>query len=281
MIDSQSWATRSDVIDIAGCRMHVVERDGSGAPVVLIHGLGASTILWDGLVAALPDDLRVVAVDLRGAGATREPDGARPPLSPELWASDLREALLALELPAAVLVGHSLGATVALEYALRWPDGVLGLMLMCIEADLGALGPRMQRSVDMIREHGLEAWVREHWINNPPFSASSLETAPGLLDAYREMLLANRAEDYVRACEAIVNAGDLTPRLGDITQPATVLVGAEDDRTRPEDGERLAAAMPRATFVVAPGAAHTVPMEAPVESAEAILALITRAGAPA
>jgi pimeloyl-ACP methyl ester carboxylesterase len=276
MIDGQSWATRARGVDAGSCRMHVAERDGDGPIVVLVHGLGASVVLWNRLVAALPEDVRVVAVDLRGSGETRELDGAAVPLSPEVWAADLHAALVALDVPRAVMVGHSLGSTVALEHALRWPEAVSGLVLMCIEARLSALGPRMQRSADMIREHGMEGWVTGHWANNPPFSATSLAAEPELLDEYRTMLLANRADDYVRACEAIVNAGDLTPRLGEVTQPATVIVGGEDDRTRPEDGQRMAEAIPGADFVAIPGAGHTVPMEAPEATAAAILALLDR-----
>jgi pimeloyl-ACP methyl ester carboxylesterase len=271
------WATGAVMVDVGGCEMHVVERDGPGQPVVLVHGLGASTVLWDAVVDCLPVELRVLAVDLRGAGASRERvDGEPVDFSTELWVSDLRNALTGIDVDAPVLVGHSLGATIALEYALRWGHTVAGLVLIGAEARLSSLAPRMQRSADMIRAHGMEGWVRDHWVANPPFGADSLQQAPELLDTYRSMLLANRAEDYVRACEAIVRADDLMPRLAAVAAPAMVVVGDLDDRTLPEAGRQLAAAIPGAEVLEVPNAGHTLPMEAPEEVANAIQALVAR-----
>lgn len=273
MLD-QGSAADGRLVDVDGCEMHVVERGGSGRAVVLVHGLGASTVLWDAVVPRLPDELRVVAVDLRGAGATRETERAE--LSTTLWARDLEALLARLSVIDAVLVGHSLGVSVVLECALRSPRAVAGLVLINGESRLSALAPRMQRSADLIRAHGLDSWVSDQWVLNPPFAPVSLQSAPGLLDTYREMLLANRPEDYVRACEAIVNAQDLTSRLGEVTQPAAVVVGGLDDRTVPEAGRSMAEALPAAEFIEVADAGHTLPMEAPDEVVQAICALLGR-----
>lgn len=273
MID-QGSAANGRLVDVGGCEIHVVDREGPGRTVVLVHGLGASTVLWDAVVSRLPAELRLIAVDLRGCGASRETEPAV--LTPALWARDLRAVLVSLGATDAVLVGHSLGAAVALEHALQWPEAVAGLVLVCAEARLSDLAPRMQRSADLIRADGLEAWVRDYWVLNPPFAPASVESAPEILDAYRTMLLANRASDYVRACEAIVNAEDLTPRLGAVTRPAAVVVGALDDRTVPEMGREMAAALPNASLTEVADAGHTLPMEAPEDVAQAICALLVR-----
>src|SRR6185437_4534069 len=186
------------------------------------------------------------------------------------WADDLRGLLGALELEPPVFVGHSLGAAVALKYALTYPDDVAGLVLMGTDPDLANLAPRMQAAAELIERVGLETWVSEHWVKNPPFAAASLERSPELLDRYRAMLLANDDGDYVRTCRAIATAESLGGRLGDVAQPALVLVGSEDDRTLPEHGRRLAERLPDAGFVELAGVGHTMPFEAPDEVAEAV-----------
>jgi len=254
------------------------ELAGEGSPpLVLVHGLGASTVLWRDLQPRLGDGHRVLAFDLRGAGRTRERE--RRELSLATWADDLRGLLGALELEPPVFVGHSLGAAVALKYALTYPDDVAGLVLMGTDPDLANLAPRMQAAAELIERVGLETWVSEHWVKNPPFAAASLERSPELLDRYRAMLLANDDGDYVRTCRAIATAESLGGRLGDVAQPALVLVGSEDDRTLPEHGRRLAERLPDAGFVELAGVGHTMPFEAPDEVAAAVTGFVAERAA--
>src|SRR5438105_6500259 len=203
----------------------LVEVVGEGIPVVLVHGLGASSVLWNRVRDGLAPDYQVVLVDLRGAGETREID--RKELSLETWASDLAALLGALGIERPVLVGHSLGASVALQYVLSRPDDVRALVLIAADANLSNLAPRMLKAAGLIGDVGLPDWIDEHWSKNPPFSAASLAREPELLDEYRSMLLLNDPDDYVRQCLAIANAEDLSGRLGEVRRPALVIVGGE------------------------------------------------------
>jgi 3-oxoadipate enol-lactonase len=241
---------------------------GEGVPIVLIHGLGGSRVLWSDLRDRLGPGCRVVALDLRGAGETREE--TRRELSLETWADDLRALLTELGLERPVLVGHSLGAAIALEYALRWPGDVRALVLMGADANLSHLAPRMRTAVELIERLGLEEWVDAHWSKNTPFAAQSLERSPEILERYRKMLLRNDPRDYVRTCLAIAEAEDLGERLGDVAEPALVIVGGADDRTLPEDGRALAGRLGRGTLVELPGVGHTLPLEAADEVADAV-----------
>jgi pimeloyl-ACP methyl ester carboxylesterase len=169
-----------------------------------------------------------------------------------------------------VLVGHSLGASIALKYALRWPDDVEALVLMGADARLSRLEPRMRQTIELVRRLGIAGWVESHWSKNPPFSEESIERSPEMLERYRAMVIANSAENYVRTCLAIASCEDLSGALGEIAQPALVVVGGKDDRTLPEDGRRIAARMPRVTLFEVPTAGHSLPLEAPDEIAAAI-----------
>jgi pimeloyl-ACP methyl ester carboxylesterase len=251
---------------------------GSGFPIVLIHGLGAGRVLWQRLRGRFDDNHKILLYDLRGAGATTELETR--PLSLETWVDDLRALLAALGIERPTLVGHSLGGAIALKYAITYPADVEALILMGTEADLSNLGPRMLRSAERVEQHGMERWVSDYWVQNPPFSDDSLRRDPALLDDYRAMLLGNDAGDYVRSCRAIASAEDLGERLAEVQQPALVIVGAEDDRTLPEHGRELASRLPHGRVLELAGVGHTLPMEAGDALGAAILQFLADARAP-
>src|SRR5262245_21916165 len=90
------------------------EDSGSGPTLVLVHGLGASTVVWRKVVGPLSEDFRVVRYDLRGLGQSATPE---PPYTWAEVVADLDALLDALELEDVTLVGHSLGGALSLSYA--------------------------------------------------------------------------------------------------------------------------------------------------------------------
>lgn len=107
-------------VDVGGTRMHYVER-GTGKPIVMIHGLsGVLQNFTHSLVDRLCDRFRVVAIDRPGAGYSSRPIGA----SAHLWAQAATiAAFMRLRgLDGALVVGHSLGAAIALALALDYPQ---------------------------------------------------------------------------------------------------------------------------------------------------------------
>ncbi|HZT84696.1 MAG TPA: alpha/beta fold hydrolase [Gaiellaceae bacterium] len=249
-----------------------VEIEGEGVPLVLVHGLGLSGALWRRVSEALGAGHRLVRVDLRGSPRSRE--SVRRELSLERWAADLGAVVDLLELERPVLVGHSLGAAISLKLALERPRDVRALVLIGTEANLSNLAPRMRASAERIESGTLEAWVAGPWSEHPPFSVESLRRDPSILAEYRSLLLENDAGDYVRQCRAIASAEDLSGRLGDVTVPTLVVIGGSDDRTLPERGRELAAAIPRGRFVELSGTGHTIPLEAPEATAAAITGFV-------
>jgi pimeloyl-ACP methyl ester carboxylesterase len=269
--DPESTVVALDTCEVA------CEISGAGAPaIILLHGLGGSTALWRDVQARLGNGHRVISYDLRGAGRTRQLEDREFSLA--TWADDLRGLLSALDVESPVLVGHSLGASVALKYALSFSEEVAGLVLLGADPDLSNLAPRMRAAAELIERIGLESWVSEQWVKNPPFAPAALARRPEILDRYRAMLLGNDQADYVRTCLAIAAAESLGERVGEIALPALVVIGAEDDRTLPEHGRRLAGRLRNARAVELEGVGHTMPFEAPDEVASALLAFV--AGLP-
>lgn len=135
----------SRVIETGRLSVGILEREGdsSSTPpdrtVVLVHGNVSSAQFWQQMMADLPTDLRVIAIDLRGFGASESlpVDATRGVRD---FSDDLRATLEALGIPMAHLVGWSMGGGVVMQYALDHP--VLSLTLQAPVSPYGFGGTR-------------------------------------------------------------------------------------------------------------------------------------------
>ena len=100
---------------------------GTGQPLVLLHGLASTHRIWDFVAPLLAQDFRVVALDQRGHGESAKPDGGYDFAT---VAADLNGLLRALKIESPILVGHSWGGNVALEYAATYQADLGGLCLV-------------------------------------------------------------------------------------------------------------------------------------------------------
>jgi pimeloyl-ACP methyl ester carboxylesterase len=125
---SDEQAARSCWADLGG-PVHYVDYGGpAGAPLlVCLHGLGSSLVTWDGVAPALSRTNRVLAIDLAGFGRSRSSG-----LSASLPGNQaiLNRFLQQVAKQPAVLVGHSMGGTIAVMQASRNPETAAGLVLM-------------------------------------------------------------------------------------------------------------------------------------------------------
>ena len=150
-------------IDAAGIATNVHDQ-GSGQPVLLIHGSGPGVTAWANWRLVLPDlarERRVIAPDMLGFGYTERPAGVRYGL--DAWVAHALGVLDALKIGQADLVGNSFGGGIALALAIRHPERVRRLVLM------GSVG------VPFAITPGLDAV----WGYQP-----SLDTMRGLLDIF-------------------------------------------------------------------------------------------------
>ncbi len=100
--------------------------DPAAVPVVLLHGLSGNTTRWDLVTPELAKDYRVLALDQRGHGRSVH----TPTYSFEAMRDDLLEFVDALGLQTFLLIGHSMGGTVAALFAERHSDRLTGLVLV-------------------------------------------------------------------------------------------------------------------------------------------------------
>jgi 2-succinyl-6-hydroxy-2,4-cyclohexadiene-1-carboxylate synthase len=219
--------------------------------LVLLHGFTQTRASWDGVVRELAGRYSAFAPDL----------GAGP------WESEL-DRLEALAPPRFALAGYSMGGRLALALALRIPDRVERLVLISASPGLANDGERAARRAadealaERIEAIGVEAFARA-WATQPLFAGQSPEVAAAAhADRLRRGAGAHAAQ--LRG----LGTGVMPPlweRLSELTMPVTALVGERDTKFR-----AIAERMGFPT-VVAPGAGHAVPLEAPAAVAAALL----------
>jgi pimeloyl-ACP methyl ester carboxylesterase len=175
---SEPGRLRFDTVRTDGRRFSVLQA-GTGEPLVMLHGLGATKISFLPTVAALADRYRTIAVDLPGFGDSGKPLGA--PYDAPFFADSILSLLDALGLERVHLLGHSMGGRAALEVAFQHPDRVAGLVLVTpslawlrsrpwarylrmLRPELGALQPTPRAVAEAFLERILPAadapWVQ-------------------------------------------------------------------------------------------------------------------------
>lgn len=249
-------------------RLHV-EAHGEGAPpVVLGHGFGGSARNWGPQVRALREGHRVVVFDARGHARSEAPEDPGA-YTPEALVADLGRVVEAHAGGGpAVVGGLSMGAGVALRFALAQPEAVRGLVLMAPPPgrDAGGKGraaatraPGWARGfADAIERDGLDAaGARYVWGEARGLDAGSAELVrQGFLEHPPHALV-----HLLRCVLATWPPVEAMDGLEALDVPALVVVGERDTLSR-APADALAERLPDARRVVAPGAGHVVNLAA-------------------
>jgi pimeloyl-ACP methyl ester carboxylesterase len=246
-----------------------VEQAGSGEPVVLIHGFGASTYSWRKVMPALAASHRVVAVDLNGFGYTQRPT-SRASYTREAQAKLVLGTLDALGIDRAHIVGHSYGGGLTLYLASRHPERFRTMVLVDSSAPTYANDRRSRfaalRPLDVLFVRSVvlrPGMVRKGLLRS--YYDDSLVT-PELVQAYLDRLAVEGVGGAFYGLTAPAPAGEPV-ELEKIAVPSLVIWGAHDVLISPETGRRAAARLPHAEFVLFDKSGH-LPME---EEPEAFL----------
>jgi pimeloyl-ACP methyl ester carboxylesterase len=123
----QEWGQRGRSERFRGRRIHVFEREGSGLPLVLLHGFPSSSFDWRGLLDVAPEN-PVLAFDFLGFGLSEKPPEHTYTLG---WQADLTEELVQRHLGGGpvFVVAHDMGTSVATELLARDIEGALGIQI--------------------------------------------------------------------------------------------------------------------------------------------------------
>jgi len=248
-------------LDRAGTRIfYEVTADADGQPPLLLsHGFGASSAMWQPNRAALAAARQVITWDMRGHGRSDSPaDPAE--YSHAACVADMAALLDAAGAEQAVIGGLSLGGFLSLAFCLEMPDRVAALVL----CDTGP-GFRSDDARQRWNSRALATADRLERDGLGPFGDDSGPTAPGHRSASG---LAHAARGMLAQSDSQVIDGLVSIRV-----PTLVLVGGRDEAFLGA-AEYVAAKIPGAQKVVIPDAGHMCNIDQPDLFNEAVLAFL-------
>ncbi|WGD37425.1 alpha/beta hydrolase [Lysinibacter sp. HNR] len=212
------------------------ERDGANLPLVCLHGFFMNHTIFAPQAEAFSHEHRVISIDAFGHG-----DSEPGQLGYTFWdqAQYVVELLESLNIKRAIWVGHSQGGFIALRAALLHPETVAGLIL--IGSEPSALEPEVK-----------EMYVNlfSHWSTSdgPPDAvldglATQLLGRPEYWGTWPQSWKSISARDLQPAIDCLLNRDDLSERLPEITAPALVIAGTDDQAITEDRTKALANAL--------------------------------------
>ncbi|MCR9093606.1 MAG: alpha/beta hydrolase [bacterium] len=233
---------------------------GDGEPaLVILHGFTGHRDDFIGILPTLGERRRVLAPDLRGHGDSETGPGALG-WSFEQLVNDLLAFLDAMGLERIDLLGHSVGGFVALRTALRAPERIRSLVLMCTAPETpSAMDPTgWQAAVAISAERGMDGLIplAERAMRNDPFPGLA---AWGDVERYyahhRRRHASMTPESYREVGATFFESESLVAQLREVEMPALVLVGAQDHEWLP-GADLFEQHLPAARRITIDGAEH-------------------------
>ena len=250
---------------IDGINLHYRERGTGDTALIFLHYFGGSSRSWHEVVNALSDKYRCIAPDLRGFG---DSEATRRGYSIEDSADDMAALVEALGVEKFVIIGHSMGGKIALEWASRRPEGLQKVILL-------APSPPTPEPMEEAERHRLEwgfgscAAIRETLdkITVQDLSARVFERA--LDDSLRSSRAAWKAWLHHGSRE------DITDEMSNIEVPVTVVAGDNDQSLNAELLQcEVVERLESASLITLPDCGHLLPLEAPRRVANLICATV-------
>ncbi len=259
--------SRHGFVEVKGAHLFY-EVAGAGYPLVLIHGTSLDTRMWDDQFELLAQRYQVIRYDRRGFGRSALPRGSYT------HTDDLAALLTYLDVHHPILLGHSSGGAVVLDYAIAHPTAARALILY--EAVLGGyrFAPEFGAYLGSVRttaqHEGLDA-ARECWL--VPLAAQLLDK-PNALVRLRQRVREYSGWHWVHDDSERSSLAPAMQQLGRLHLPTLIVVG---ERTVP-DMHRIADILQReiayARTAMIFKAGHLANMEQPEEFNQVILGFL-------
>ena len=238
---------------------------GDGDPLILLHGFIGSTQNWSAVTPTLASAYRVIAVDILGHGLSSSP------AEPQRYhigavANDLAFILAAITTMPVHLIGYSMGARLALYFALTYPQFVRKLVLE--SGSPGLETPEEQSSrvesddqlAGWLLENGITAFI-DRWERLPLFE-SQMRLSVEILAKQRAQRLQSNPTGLANSLRGM-GAGcqpSLWGKLDTLSAPTLLITGALDHKYC-MIAQRMAQMIPDATLQIVPDAGHNVHLE--------------------
>jgi len=232
--------------------------EGSGPPLILVHGIGAARDGWRFMVPLLTPHFTVVTYDLRGHGASPLPDAE---FGLDELVADLERVRERSGFERVHVAGHSLGGMIGPAYARTHPERVLSLGLLSTAAGRteddsakvwGVVRAMEERGIPEVLGTLADRWFTDDFIG----------TRPEIIKRRLDQVIGTDPGVFLNVFR-IYAGTEMMPWLHEVTARSLVLTGENDGGCNPRLNRGIAAALPDAELVVLPYVKHAILLEAP------------------
>ena len=237
-------------------------------PVVLLHALGTSLRIWDGILPALATN-RVLRIALRGHGLSDVTQGR---YAMGALIHDTERMMERYGMAEAVIVGLSIGGLIAQGLATKRLDLVRGLVLSNTAARIG-IASQWEDRIRTVEAQGLaaieaatmERWFGRKWQEHPA------------MPAFRDIFRQTDPKGWIGAAAAIAGTDFYTPTAA-LRLPTLAIAGANDGSTPPDLVRETAELIAGSRFHLIRGAGHVPMAEKPLEYGQILHDFLTSIG---
>ncbi|MEW1671633.1 alpha/beta fold hydrolase [Streptomyces noursei] len=255
------------------------EDEGSGEPLVLLHGHPFDRSMWRPQTAHFSRaGMRVIAPDLRGYGGSSVVPGKTPL---ETFAGDVAALLDHLGIERCVLGGLSMGGQIVMECYRQFPERIRALLLAdtFAAADTAEGRAVRLRTAERLLAEGMDGYAHE--VLSKMIAPANVTALPAVAAHVLGMMRGASPEGATAALRGRAERPDYTGLLPRVTVPTLVVVGAADEFTPVADARVIHDAVPEARLTVIEGAGHMPNLERPEEFNAALAEFLSALPTPA
>lgn len=246
-------------ITVHGTSLHVKEQ-GSGFPVILLHGFPLDHRMWDKQSDSLAERYRVITPDMRGMGKS---EVSKDVISLQQYADDILALMDELQIKKAALGGFSMGGYVAFALMRKAPERFAALILANTRPEADAPEGRKNRMNMAASLYEKGAAAASDSMLPKLITEQSKESMPALVEELSQIMTSMQPEGLVHASLAMAFRSDSVDMLPSIAIPTLVITGEQDPITPPDVMKKMADSIPQAEYHVIQHASHLTPMEQP------------------
>jgi pimeloyl-ACP methyl ester carboxylesterase len=237
----------------------------AGRPwIAFVHGAGCTHVTWQSQSRALAHaGYNVIVPDLPGHGESEDVPTVKTVADYATWLKKLVQAAAhpsEAQAQPPILIGHSLGACIAVSYAATWPTEVAALALVGAALEMKVNAALLKDCLE--NQPRAVAFITSYGHGRTTHLSAAAAPGAWTMGADQALMLASDPSVLQRdfaLCGAWAGAAD-APRVG---VPTLVVSGALDRMTPAKAGKLLAGAIPGARYELLAGVGHLLPTEAP------------------
>jgi len=257
------------IAEVNGAKL-VYEMAGEGLALVLIHSSFCDQRMWDDQFSVFARECQVIRYDLRGFGQSDMPE------TPFSFVEDLGELLRVLKIERACMLGLSLGAYIAIDFAIAYPEMTAGLIVAAAAPGGYKISEALRQRMGAIFAAGHEDADRGiQLLLNDPEVAFDRQT-PATRERLTRMFMDNRRVFHSNLALMQVTQPPAVKRLDEITAPTLIIAGEWDEPDLLAAADLMQSRIAGATKIVIQGAGHLSNMEKPAEFNRAVIDFFKR-----